>query len=275
MDTIKKIIQKHYKEEPQSIKYLEQGLTNDNYLLEFKDKKHVLRLPKKENIDLFDYHLEEMVLEKIKPLDLDVPLLYYNAENGVKLSEFIENAEHFSLKHIVEATKLIRKLHDSKLSSGRVYDIVHMFNKYKKYDDNPLFDTSFAYHYLDKAKALSLEDSRLCHNDLVEGNFLFTEKRAYLIDYEYAMDNHPYFDIMSLITENDIQDPKDRELVYTSYFQRTIEQEIRDELKIFEIAHHVLWGEWASFMYHQNQEQIYYDIAALKYKRLCELWETL
>lgn len=275
MDTLKRILQSYYKEEPQSIKYLEQGLTNDNYLLEFKDKKHVLRLPKKENADLFDYHLEEAVLEKIKPLDLDVPLLYYNAENGIKLSEFIENAEHFSLKYLVEATKLIRKLHDSNLSSGRVYDIVQMFNKYKKYDDNPLFDTRFAYPYLEKAKALSKKESKLCHNDLVEGNFLFTDKRSYLIDYEYAKDNHPYFDIMSLITENDIQDPKDRELVYTTYFERTIDKETRDELKIFEIAHHVLWGEWASFMYHQKQEQIYHDIAALKYKRLCEVWETL
>lgn len=270
MDTLKKTIKKYYDTEPLSIKYLEQGLTNNNYLLEFEDKKHVIRIPKSENAALFDYQLEQEILEKIKPLDLDVPLLYYNAESGIKLSQFIENADHFKRKYLVEATRLIRRLHDSKLSAGKKYDIVEMFNKYKQYDEEPLFDTSFAYHYLDKAKKLNQVETVLCHNDLVEGNFLFTKERSYLIDYEYAMDNHPYFDIMSFITENDIQDLDDRELVYETYFNRPIDNEIREALKIFEIAHHVLWGEWASFMFHQNNEKIYYDIAKLKHQRLCE-----
>ena len=273
MKTLDRIIKKLYNEVPKSITYLEQGLTNNNYLLEFKDKKHVLRIPKKANIDLFDYPLEKRILELIKPLKLDVPLLYYNAENGIKVSEFIEDADHFDLQHLQEASRLIRKLHDSNLKSGRIYDIVEMFNKYKKYDEEALYDTSFAYHYLDKAKELSQDLNTLCHNDLVEGNFLFTKEKSYLIDYEYAMDNHPYFDLMSLITENDIQDPKDRNTIYRSYFAKDIDEEILGQLKIFEIAHHVLWGEWASFMFHQHHEKVYYDIAKLKYTRLLEALE--
>ena len=270
MDTLEKTIKKLYDKEPLSIQYLDQGLTNNNYLLVFKDEKHVLRLPKLKNANLFDYPLEKSILEKVKTLNIDVPLLYYNAENGIKLTEFIEGADHYERQYLVEATHLIKQLHTNKLTAGKHYDIVYMFNKYKQYDDQPLFDTSFAYHYLDDVKELSKQQQVLCHNDLVEGNFLFTKDHSYLIDYEYAMDNHPYFDIMSFITENDIQNTEDRELIYKTYFGEEISDQIRSELKTFEIAHHVLWGEWASFMFHQYKEKIYYDIAKLKYTRLIE-----
>lgn len=270
MKHLDEIIKNLYKEVPLSVSYLERGLTNNNYLLEFKDKKHVLRLPKKENAQLFNYPLEKEVLQKVATLNLDVPLLYYNADSGVKVTDFIEDADHYKREHLIKATKLIRQLHDAKISCGKQYDIVEMFKMYKQYDEQPLYDTSFAYKYLDKARELSQSLSILCHNDLVEGNMLFTKDRSYLIDYEYAMDNHPYFDIMSFITENDIQETDDRDLIYKTYFGKDFDAKILEELKIFEIAHHVLWGEWASYMFHQNNEKVYYDIAKLKYKRLLE-----
>ncbi|WP_415776641.1 phosphotransferase [Erysipelothrix urinaevulpis] len=254
-----------------SIQYLEQGLTNDNYLLTFPDKQHVIRLPKPGNIDLFDYHLEALVLEQIKDLNLDVHTLYYNADSGIKISNYIPNAKHFSPEYIVEATNLIKKLHQSKIHVQKTFDIQAHFNQYQHRNITPLFNTSFAHGFIDKAKTLSHENHVLCHNDCVEGNFLFTQTDSYLIDYEYAMENHPYFDLMSLITENDIQDPEQRRLIYDTYFD---DDEIIDDeaLFIFEIAQHVLWCEWASFMYNEHHDQIYYDIAQLKYQRLLEAW---
>lgn len=271
MDKLKKIIEKQYQSFPQSITYLEQGLTNDNYLLDFGDAKHVIRLPKIKNKNLFDYNLESEILELIKDSKLDVPTLYYNADSGIKITEFVENADHYKRKYLIDATLMIRKLHDFELKSGRNYDIVATFEKYKKYDHEPLFDTTFAQNYLYKARKLSKDFNILCHNDLVEGNFLFTKNKNYIIDYEYAMDNHPFFDLMSFITENDIQNEDDRELIYKTYFDKEIDQKTRSQLLIFEIAHHVLWCEWASYMFHQKYEKIYYDIAKLKYTRLKEV----
>ena len=57
------------------------------------------------------------------------------------------------------------------------------------------------------------------------------------------------------------------------YFGDDFEAIDYEALKIFEIAHHVLWCEWASFMYMQHQEKIYYEIAELKYKRLMECFQ--
>ena len=35
----------------------------------------------------------------------------------------------------------------------------------------------------------------------VDGNILFTKENVYLIDYEYAADNDPLFDVMSFLSE--------------------------------------------------------------------------
>lgn len=273
MENINKIIKSICKESPLSIEYIEQGLTNDNYLLTFQDRKEVLRIPKQGNHKLFDYELEYEILNKVKSINLDVDTLYYNVDSGIKLTKYIEDANHFSTEYIEEASLLIKKLHESKIHVGKQYDIEKMFKEYQDRNHEILFDTSFAHHYISKAKQLSKEQHVLCHNDLVEGNFLFTKDQSYLIDYEYAMDNHPYFDLMSFITENDIQNSQDRERIYKIYFGDDFESIDYEALKIFEIAHHVLWCEWASFMYMQHQEKIYYEIAELKYKRLMECFQ--
>ena len=203
-----------------------------------------------------DYELEYEILNKVKSINLDVDTLYYNVANGIQLTKYIEDADHFSTEYIEEASLLIKKLHEPKIHVGKQYDIEKMFKEYQDRNHEILFDTSFAHHYISKAKQLSKEQHVLCHNDLVEGNFLFTKDQSYLIDYEYAMDNHPYFDLMSFITENDIQNPQDRERIYKIYFGDDFEAIDYEALKIFEIAHHVLWCEWASFMYNQHQEKI-------------------
>ena len=252
--------------------YLDQGITNDNYYVEIDQKAYVVRLPKKGNHQLFDYQHEKQVLNLVKDLDIDVPLLYYNANQGIKVTEFIPNADHFEIKYIDRAAKLIKRLHQANIKTGQTYSIQASFKKYQALVKDPVFDTRFAWHCLSEIEALDYEPV-LCHNDLVEGNFLFTNNHDYLIDYEYAKDNHPYFDLMSFITENDIQDPTLRAQFYQAYFSKQPDQSTLSLLLLFERGLHVLWCEWGMAMYSLHQEQIYYDIAALKYKRLCETYQ--
>ncbi|HEY4537537.1 MAG TPA: choline kinase family protein [Erysipelothrix sp.] len=272
MKPIDKINQLFKNKTIQNKHYLQQGITNDNYYFEVDNQARVIRIPKKGNQQLFDYHHEEQVLHLIAALDIDVPLLYYNANNGIKVTEFIPNAEHFDIRYRQRATLLIKKLHQAKIKTGKIYSIKNSFKKYQALIKNPIYDTSFAWSVLDEIENLNYEPI-LCHNDLVEGNFLFTKNHDYLIDYEYAMDNHPYFDLMSFITENDIQDQKAREEIYLTYFGHLPSAQEQATLLLFERGLHVLWCEWGMAMYELHQEQIYHDIAALKYQRLKETYQ--
>ncbi|NLW14875.1 MAG: phosphotransferase [Erysipelothrix sp.] len=262
-----KYIEKIFKETPLDVKYIESGLTNDNYIVTLQNMKCVLRIPRIENKGLFDYNHEYKVLKLIEHLNLDTKLLYYNKNTGLKCNNYIENVETYQNSYIVRAAKLIKKLHSANLISGETFDIKDKFNQFKIRITKALYDTEFAHHYIDDLK---LENVRLCHNDLVEGNLLFSDTKDYLIDYEYASDNDPFFDIMSFITENDIMDPSLRKLFYDTYFERSLSDLEEKRLEQFEIAHHVLWCEWAMMMYNLHDQEVYKEIAALKYKRLLE-----
>ena len=265
--TVEKTIKKIFNEAPVSYTYIKTGLTNDNYIVTLNNKKVVLRLPRSENEGLFNYEHEAHVLDLIQHLNLEPNLLYYNKNTGVKCSEYIENVSVFEEKYVKRAAKLIKTLHQAKLESGEVFDVKEMFHLFKSRIQSPLYDTHFAHHYIDEVK---IENPILCHNDLVKGNLLFSDKKDYLIDFEYAKDNDPFFDIMSFITENDITDTALREVFYQTYFERDLTLEERKKLHHYEIVHHVLWCEWAMMMYDLHKEDIYHEIASLKYKRLIE-----
>ena len=265
---VEKTIQKIFNEKPKSYEYIEHGLTNDNYIVTLSDdRKVVLRIPRKSNEGLFDYQHEAKVLKIVEPLNLEPKLLYYNKLTGVKCSEYIENTALYEAQYIERAASLIKTLHSHKLKSNKTFNIKETFNEYKSRIQKPLYDTSFAHHYIDD---LVIENTILCHNDLVQGNLLFSDDKDYLIDYEYAQDNDPFFDIMSFITENDIMDEALRKTFYDIYFDRDLTQQEKDKLKHFEIVHHVLWCEWAMMMYESHGDAIYKEIADLKYKRLME-----
>lgn len=264
MKTIR-IIEEIYGKIPKSTQNIPSGLTNKNTLIEIDDLFVVLREPKEENKHLFNYPLEKDILEHVS--DLDTTVRYFDAETGIKISDYVHNAETFELKYIKEAAQLIKKLHDKQYLCGTRFDIIERFESF--YVDNSLHDLKPYIRYLHDAQSAST-NLTLCHNDLVKGNFLFSDSGNYLIDYEYACDNDPYFDIMSFITENDIQDQDHRNEFYESYFGHLPTPEEQSKLKIFERAHHILWCQWACLMHQLYPEPIYKDIADLKYQRLME-----
>lgn len=264
------IIENIFGEKPLNYEYITTGLTNDNYIVTLKDRKVVLRIPRSENLGLFDYKQEAHVLSLIEPLNLDTNLIYYNKETGIKCNEYIVKTETFDIEYLERAAHLIKKLHDANLHSNKNFDVKSKFLEFKSRIKNPIYDTTFAHHYIEDIK---LENVRLCHNDIVKGNLLFSHTKDYLIDYEYAADNDPYFDVMSFITENDIMDEALRNRFYTIYFGHLPNETERKRLQTFEIIHHVLWCEWAMMMYELHKQDVYKEIADLKYKRLNECFK--
>ena len=128
------------------------------------------------------------------------------------------------------------------------------------YDLTPYEDAIQAVYHLNNPRIL-------CHNDWVDGNILFTKDKTYLIDYEYAANNDPLFDVMSFLSENQIEDPALRERFYAVYFDE-MNATVRRQLDIWENFQNLLWCCWAMMMWESRHESIYRAIARDKYEAL-------
>lgn len=237
------------------------GLTNDIYEVYMDDKKYALRVPK----DDIGIHLnsdEKIIFDKIKDWGIDVEEVFYDPMSRIRMTRWIYGALDFKCcddqNKYERAAVLIRKVHDHELSVDYHFDPYKMYLSFKNEIKKPLmvyetYEDLFKFYQKDQRLVFS-------HNDLVSGNFLFTKQKDYLIDFEYAGMNHPLFDIMSFISENNIDDLSLRERVYRAYFGFKPDHELHRQLSIIEAGQNLLWAAWANMLYDTRNETVYYQI---------------
>lgn len=80
--------------------------------------------------------------------------------------------------------------------------------------------------------------------------------------------NSPMFDLVSFISENDIEDKESINYFLETYYQKVINDEIMQKFMTFYCFLDLLWGMWALAKYQESSEQIYYDIYLTKINRL-------
>jgi thiamine kinase-like enzyme len=232
---------------------------------------YVLREPYPDAAKIVDVRHEAKALEMIASLQLDVPCLYFDPKTGIKVTKFIDELKTFDEcedeDKIERVALLMRRLHALNKTSGFNFDPIARFNQYASNVKEPIYNISFALGVLDELVNLP-QHLTLCHNDWVPGNIGFSDKRDYLIDYEYAGDNDPLFDVMSFLTENSIEDDCDRKRFYLEYFGKVPDKHTLHALSIYEKFHNLLWCTWAMMMAESRGDEIYRMIAKDKYESL-------
>lgn len=249
---------------------MHKGLTNQNYILKMKQGTYVLRVPKMDSANIVDRHHETLALEAIAQADIDVETMYYDEASGYKVTRYLPDActykECQAADKIEQVAALMRRLHDLKAHVDTDFDPLKKLVGYRSHVTQPLYDLTPYTDVIEAIKQLH-NPQILCHNDWVDGNMLFTKERVYLIDYEYAANNDPLFDVMSFLSENQIVDPTLRERFYAVYFDG-LDDKTRKELDIWENFHNLLWCTWAMMMWESRQEAVYKAIARDKFMAL-------
>lgn len=238
------------------------GLTNDVYFFKYHTKKYVVSVPKKSIKQIIRDENYYKIIQMIKKIDIDVKEIHYDFINGIRITEYVDalTFERYQKEDkYLKAVELIKKLHHSKLKLNKEFNPYQKYLAFKSNIKKSLFNFEAYENIFLELKKIN-NQHYLCHNDLVAGNFLFAENKTYLIDFEYAGDNDPLFDIMSFISENEINDEKIREKIYKYYFDGKINDKIRYELAIFEQVHNLLWSCWANMMFDKTKEKKYLDI---------------
>lgn len=267
-----------FHQHPTHLRALNKGLTNQNYLFDINEQTYVIRVPYQDSHNIVNRQHEEAVHQLIKPYDLDVPTLYYDPLTGVKITLYLDHLVEYKESNdddkIERVALLMRRLHRPQQKCGFSFDPIARLRQYQNCVKKPLYNLSY---YESIITHIMKMDTLMtcCHNDWVSGNILLSSDGDYLIDYEYAADNDPLFDVMSFITENKIIDTNLRNRFYQAYFGRAINNSEQLNCTYWECFHNLLWCTWAMMMFESRKNPIYQSIADDKYFALVTSYDYL
>ena len=241
---------------------LHEGITNQSFLI---DNKYVYRHKEEINDPFNKSENEFAVLKQINCYPFVEKIIDYDIKTGEKLSLYIDKTTRLSKPYKKEEFKLIAdilKIIHKEVKIGFSFEPFKRLEVYKRNIESKI-DINKEKEIINKAKKL-YEKYPLCfcHNDIVYGNILFQDNRAYLLDFEYAGNNIEIFDIASFISENNIDNSE-----YIDYFISLFKADKNDIYTMIKFQN-VLWYYWALYSYKNNKREIFLKIAEDKFNNI-------
>ena len=233
------------------------GMSNFNYKVLFGDKSYVLRIPGNGADGMVERENEELNSMLAQKMGIHPTIEYFNRKTGIKLVDYIENAETLNPTSIQEASNLeqiaaiYRTLHNSRVRERNDFNIFHEIDKYnflmekygaKMYNSNRGGDSQvIVLEYRLNQMGVELKP---CHNDGVPENFIKDANgKIYLIDWEYSGMNDPVAELAALFLESEFS-KESQDIVLEHYFEGKIPADLPERLLIYQVLWDYLWAQW-------------------------------
>jgi thiamine kinase-like enzyme/choline kinase/predicted transcriptional regulator len=235
------------------------GMTNKNYKVSIKNKNYVLRVPGAGTEEMISRPDEKINASLAHELGLDTKVLYFDEKTGIKIAEFIEEAETLNgmtakrEDNMKLTTDILKKLHCSDIALSSRFDVFEKIEHYEKLL-KAANGKNFSDYDVIKNKVMGLKDllQQLdmqllpCHNDTVPENFIKGKSgRIYLIDWEYSGMNDPMWDLAAHSLECSFSED-DEELFLRLYFGNMPEEKYIKRILIHKICQDFLWSIWTN-----------------------------
>lgn len=234
------------------------GLTNFSFKVDFDNgESYAFRLPGEGTEELVNRYDEKVSTTLACDLGIDSELVMFDADKGTKIMKFVVgetmNDEKLRTdKSIEEVADIFKKLHTSGVDTKVPFDVFDMADGYEKIitaNGVELYDD-----WEDIRKKVMALKARVdkngttkapCHNDSLCENWLHDADRMYLIDWEYAGMNDPYWDLADISIEADYDKEMDEKLLRRYHGGEPDEnQKLRFEAnKIYLDFLWTLWGK--------------------------------
>lgn len=184
------------------VKRLEGGMSNYTYVVESAGKKYTYRVPGKFAEKFVDRNDEWDNIQEVDKLDLNNVTTYVEIRSGEKLAEYVEGtimSETDVVSYNALSVKALKKIHSSALRF-KPYDA------FKRLDDDERYcrETGFSHpeeylvlrRKLDAIrKCFSSVPQVPCHCDYQPTNLVIDGDKFYVLDWEFAGLNDPFYDI--------------------------------------------------------------------------------
>ena len=260
-----------------NIKCLKAGMTNKSFLFSVSDKQYICRIPGPGTELLINRKQEAAVYEAVKPLGITEHVIYFNGENGYKISEYYEGARNSNAQDwadVSQCMKLLRNVHQAGLKVEHRFDIRERIAFYeqlcKNYGAIPFED-----YFEIKARMDKLMDfleslkrpETLSHIDSVADNFLFLPDNSLkLIDWEYSGMCDPLIDIAMCSIYSYYNEEQTDQLIKI-YLGRCPDAEEQAVVYSYIALGGFLWSLWAVYKSFLGEEFGEYTLSIYRYAK--------
>ena len=233
------------------------GMSNKNFKVCVNNHEYVLRVPGNGSEGMVERKNEEFNAIAGAKLGITPNIKFFDALSGIKLADYITNAETLNsatiqrIENMKQVVHIYKTIHNSHI---RLRNEFNIFQEIEKYDTLIAKSNAQMYAGADSIRSaiMTLEpylnelgvDLRPCHNDAVAENFVKgANGKIYLIDWEYSGMNDPMADLAALFLENDFSQ-ENQDYILNSYFDGYIDPSIHKKILCYQILWDYLWAQW-------------------------------
>lgn len=184
------------------VKRLEGGMSNYTYVVETRGKKYTYRVPGKFAEKFVDRVEEWDNIQEVNRLGLNNATSYVEVISGEKLAEFVEGTilSDTDIESYNEmSVAALKKIHNSNLK-------FHDYNAFGRLSDDERYCREMGFthpkEYLElRQKLEEMRDAHAsvkavpCHCDYQPTNLVVNGDKLYVLDWEFAGMNDPFYDI--------------------------------------------------------------------------------
>ncbi len=263
------------------------GLTNINHLVEVGEDGFVLRIPGAGTGEYINRVEEEVAARSAAAADVNAEVVFFDPTDGLMVTRFIQGAVTMSsesfgdLAAVSRAAKVLRQLHTAAAAFAADFKLFAMIDEYKALlaaKGAPLPDGYDDVQHRAEIVRAALEAAPVqrvpCHCDPLCENFLDTGERMYLIDYEYAGNNDPMWDLGDLSVEGGFSPAQDDALLH-AYFGGEPPPNERGRMVAYKALCDLLWTLWGVIQHvNANPADDFWAYAVGRFERCKALMST-
>jgi thiamine kinase-like enzyme len=232
------------------------GLTNLNYLVEKDGRRYVVRVAGEGTSEYIDRAAEFVAARVASDAGVNAEVLFFDPADGLMVTRYVDGATTMDatrfrdLGAVARAGAAFRRLHECGQLFANDFQLFPMIDEYQALLQSKGASLPDGYSDVVAAaiparQALAARPVPLVpsHCDPLCENFLDTGRRMYLIDYEYAGNNDPMWDLGDLSIEGEFTAEQDTALL-EAYFDGTVPDAARARSVVYKAMADLLWTLW-------------------------------
>ena len=232
------------------------GLTNRNYKIDSALGSHVLRLAGEGTGDYIDRKAEYHNASIASGAGVNAEIVHFDVDDGTMISRYIDNSVTMDIRALRDLETLrrtgraFRRLHECGSDFRGQFELFQQIDQYlgvlrerqaalpdgysDVQRDAELVRGALSMHHL---------PNKPCHCDPMVENCIDDGDKMYIIDFEYAGNNDPMWDLGDISVEGDFTAEQDREFL-TAYFGHEPKAFDVGRMVMYKAMCDLLWTLW-------------------------------